>query len=776
MDSPTPLPLECLASPWKRLAASACDCLLILFAHIVFWIFFNALVDSPDAVPDALARRIQLGSSGLCWLYFWVSWSLGTTPGQRLWHIRVVAENGARPGWRRGFVRCLGYMLASIPLKMGLVAAWFHPHRQGWHDRIARTVVVERDAPRAFQLPPFPAATGKAAPPLIDVGAARHGWPLALIACGVLACAMTWPVAAQLSARIAGEGITGDSGVFVWNYWFFRHALLSGTALTSTDLLFYPERVSLLFHTMNWFNCVLAFPLLPVFGSVATYNLLFIFSFASCTFSAYWFCCAFTRNRLASFAAAIPFAFASYFLAHGLGHANLQSAQFIPLFALFYYASLVQPCRRYAVAAAFALALNALCDWQYFLFSLVLGACLFVGVEHFFASDRALFKVRSGSTVLTVALGTILLSPLLFPALLEAGTSRGVDKSGQMAGFSADIANFIAANPMHPRARAEDGMLQINNIEHTVNLGWLALPLALVGFWSVRRRAKSFVLVALVFFLGACGPRLHLFSAAPLSTSMMLAFGGAPGNAFDLPWDNRQLVQASGRAAASPEILLQSSVEMMLPFAWLPRVVPRVVPLLRPFRVVARLAVVVLLCVSLGVAFALARLMRLVHLRGHRHLAWLIPTVAGLLFLAEQWPVPYPSTPVRIPQFYQRLARDSTTRALLEVPVSDAPETMALQTVSGKAIFFGNLARASPNAYRFIQHNIILRKLSPIDYGTPMPKQSLVEARTELLSLGTRYITIRTDKPRAEEHEKFLRNELRLSLIATEGTLRVYKL
>jgi uncharacterized RDD family membrane protein YckC len=36
----------------------------------------------------------------------------------------------------------LGYYVASIPLLAGIIWVAFDPRKQGWHDRLARTVVV----------------------------------------------------------------------------------------------------------------------------------------------------------------------------------------------------------------------------------------------------------------------------------------------------------------------------------------------------------------------------------------------------------------------------------------------------------------------------------------------------------------------------------------------------------------------------------------------------------------------------------------------------------
>jgi len=78
-------------------------------------------------------------------VYFVGLWGMGATLGQRLLSLHVVDQNsGANIGFGRAFVRFIGYIIASIPFALGLIWAGFDPRKQGWHDKIAGTVVVRR--------------------------------------------------------------------------------------------------------------------------------------------------------------------------------------------------------------------------------------------------------------------------------------------------------------------------------------------------------------------------------------------------------------------------------------------------------------------------------------------------------------------------------------------------------------------------------------------------------------------------------------------------------
>jgi uncharacterized RDD family membrane protein YckC len=76
--------------------------------------------------------------------FFVIFWSTtGQTPGARVMQIRVLRTGGTpvRPRW--ALVRCIGVVLAALPLFAGFVRILFDERRRGFQDRLAGTVVVE---------------------------------------------------------------------------------------------------------------------------------------------------------------------------------------------------------------------------------------------------------------------------------------------------------------------------------------------------------------------------------------------------------------------------------------------------------------------------------------------------------------------------------------------------------------------------------------------------------------------------------------------------------
>jgi len=65
------------------------------------------------------------------------------TPGKMAVSARVVdAKTGNTLTVGQSIGRYLGYFVSAIPLGLGLIWVAFDPKKQGWHDKLAGTVVI----------------------------------------------------------------------------------------------------------------------------------------------------------------------------------------------------------------------------------------------------------------------------------------------------------------------------------------------------------------------------------------------------------------------------------------------------------------------------------------------------------------------------------------------------------------------------------------------------------------------------------------------------------
>jgi uncharacterized RDD family membrane protein YckC len=74
-------------------------------------------------------------------IVFWIYKS--ATPGKMATKLMIVdAETGGRPSTSQFIGRYLGYYISMIPLFLGIIWVGFDKRKQGWHDKLAGTVVI----------------------------------------------------------------------------------------------------------------------------------------------------------------------------------------------------------------------------------------------------------------------------------------------------------------------------------------------------------------------------------------------------------------------------------------------------------------------------------------------------------------------------------------------------------------------------------------------------------------------------------------------------------
>jgi uncharacterized RDD family membrane protein YckC len=60
--------------------------------------------------------------------------------------VKIVdARTGGAPGILQLIVRFLAYFVSALPLYLGFLWAGVDRRKQGWHDKIARTIVVNSE-------------------------------------------------------------------------------------------------------------------------------------------------------------------------------------------------------------------------------------------------------------------------------------------------------------------------------------------------------------------------------------------------------------------------------------------------------------------------------------------------------------------------------------------------------------------------------------------------------------------------------------------------------
>jgi len=142
---------------WIRFWASVIDSVLIslimmpLLVAVFGWDYFG----SPRLAGNGpLDYTLSWGVPTLAIILFWVYKS--SSPGKMFFSACIVdAKTGRDPSPRQCVVRYLGYFVSLLPLGLGFLWIAFDRRKQGWHDKLAGTVVVRRRGLKTREENPF---------------------------------------------------------------------------------------------------------------------------------------------------------------------------------------------------------------------------------------------------------------------------------------------------------------------------------------------------------------------------------------------------------------------------------------------------------------------------------------------------------------------------------------------------------------------------------------------------------------------------------------------
>lgn len=128
---------------WRRFRAVLIDTIILLIITIPIlislygWDYFEseALV---AGIGDFLISWVFPAAATLV---FWVYKQ--ATPGKMLLRMKIIdAKNGSKPSILQYIIRYAGYFVSMIPFGLGYLWIVWDPQKQGWHDKLAGTIVV----------------------------------------------------------------------------------------------------------------------------------------------------------------------------------------------------------------------------------------------------------------------------------------------------------------------------------------------------------------------------------------------------------------------------------------------------------------------------------------------------------------------------------------------------------------------------------------------------------------------------------------------------------
>jgi len=136
---------------WRRVMATVIDQVILGLLYAILFV-----IGSLSGLP---ASKIYGGpATGAAWgllilyqsfcvvvhaaYYTYFHGVTGRTPGKAALGLKVIQVSGDELTLGVAFLRWVGYWVSSLCLSLGYLWVAFDPRKQGWHDKIAGTLVV----------------------------------------------------------------------------------------------------------------------------------------------------------------------------------------------------------------------------------------------------------------------------------------------------------------------------------------------------------------------------------------------------------------------------------------------------------------------------------------------------------------------------------------------------------------------------------------------------------------------------------------------------------
>jgi hypothetical protein len=630
----------------------------------------------------------------------------------------------------------------------------------------------------------------------------------------VVAIVFSWPLPLHLGTHLTGDP-GGDTGVYVWNQWVFRHELLEhGRLPYFTDSIFSLTRpANLGLHNYTTFQDLLAIPLIPTLGVVATFNVIYLLMTVFTAYCTFLLARHVTGRTAEAWLAGLMFAWSPLLVTRGMGHFSLVAAGPLAIFMLVLLKADGHERFRDAVTLGAVMWLAASTDVYYAVYCLLLGAIFLVA--RVLSIHRS---PRSGHAVaVRWALDVLVLCAASFVAALA------VTGGGQFSVLGVPVSMRGLYTPV----------LVLTALAG-LRVAWAfrasIAPSARIDAWRVMRVATVAGLVATVLLspvLYAVGMRIATVGLESAKVYWRSSPPGVDLLSLVLPNPNHPLAPASvtGWLASRPSGYLENVasipliVLVVLAWAWRtgwrpsrwwagvavlfgalalgpflhvagintfvpgPWALLRYVPIIGLARAPTRFSVVMMLAIAVLLATALDWI-------GRRHPRWrpAVLTAAAALLIVELLPAPLTLYAAAVPRFYDHVAAAPADTRVLELPtgVRDGTSsvgnftarTQFFQTSHNKLLIGGYLSRVSRARVSEVRDNDVVDALFTLSEGGEISDAmtaALIEQGPEFIR-NSRIAFVVIDSARSSERlREFAARAFRLEYLDAEKGLELYR-
>lgn len=628
----------------------------------------------------------------------------------------------------------------------------------------------------------------------------------------VVSVLFCWPLPRQFSTGLLGSP-SGDLAEYIWNIWVFRHELLShhSSPFFTSEVLSLTPPAALTLQNYTAFADVLALPLLPWLGTVATFNLVSVLAPVASAYGLFVYAKARTGDPWAAWIAGAAFGFSSYMMARQTAHISLVLAAPLPIFGLLLYRIAQRPSYSLAVLSGLVVAWAFVCDPYYAVYCLFI-LLFMVGYSSISLDFRPL-ESRSRWWITLIDLGLTAVAGIVVAIAVSGGGTfsvSGVRVSATQLYTPMLVLSVLAVMRWAAVTKPRFSRPPINlTVMRFAAAGALAIVIALapalialaspVGSplsaspWPLwRSSAPGLDVIAYLL------PNpLHPWAPASWLEWLQRQPNGGVENAASLSWVALLTVAvAAWRTGSRPHggwlaFTILFAVLALGPFVWIagmnthlptPWALIRYLPLIGAARMPTRIAVLATLGLSMLLAMSIQRL------RQGSARPNLLAGAIALLLLFELWPAPRLVADGRIPQIFQIIADDPRVVRVLDLPfglrdgLSSRGDHSAIaqyhQTAHGKPIVGGYLSRLPPGEIGRYEALPLMRELLDLSEGKPLsPAQrraAVALGRKHRGDLNIGWVVVETPRT-SPELLALAADALGLEWAAAEGRWTIYR-
>jgi len=146
---------------WRRLIAYLIDSTIITIVFFVLFmiammafLFGSMSGNSSEWLADLMDPTRASSILIFTWIFYaamtiayftYFHGTTGRTPGKMLLGLQVLSADGTPISFGIAFLRAVGYLVSGALFNIGFIWAAFDKRKQGWHDKIADTVVIIKE-------------------------------------------------------------------------------------------------------------------------------------------------------------------------------------------------------------------------------------------------------------------------------------------------------------------------------------------------------------------------------------------------------------------------------------------------------------------------------------------------------------------------------------------------------------------------------------------------------------------------------------------------------